>query len=194
MALFRKFGRRKLLAVAGLGVVALGGGIAFWNRHGLRYLYAMRSRLPPLRRRNPRAPEKTGTLNQSHAVLLSQLVEAIGSVWFDGMELAEPDVNDVVELKTSQKPSYLTEYRSAARLFSKLMKNGGRNGEDVLRKIVEAAADEDSVHHREALHADVFVIKEFAALYLARGGFKAYELDNYRGYPGGLRLVNGRQP
>jgi hypothetical protein len=128
---------------------------------------------------------EVGSLSEHERQLLWQVAVATGALW-SMSELSESELRGFLDLKTQKPPSYLAEYRNALRLFAA----GGHD--HATPQAVEAV-----LRHppgRRAEHARQFVIAEFIALHLARGGFHEFGLTRFRGFMGEGYRVSEVQP
>lgn len=86
----------------------------------------------------------------------------------------EQDFKPIIDLKTSQTPSYLTEYQKAIAFFRDLKSKYGES--EALRKLFF----EDS---EPGIRQNV--LSEFLYLQIAQGGFLKFGYKNYLGYMAG---------
>ena len=113
---------------------------------------------------------------------LWKIFSHIGERWqnatFNNVTRAEFD--RMLDLKTSRRPSYYTEYTSAVSFLSELSSRGGNIGLAVEKLFEDGYGDNDL-----QCHAYFYVVSEFIMLQVARGGFRKWGYLNYRGYTGG---------
>lgn len=88
------------------------------------------------------------------------------------LSLARATFDEIIHLKTSQMPSYLTEYRTA---LKQLGQRKERNEADAMETFFNVGEG----HRRR------YLLLEFTRLYLVYGGFRILGFENYRGHMGG---------
>ena len=132
-----------------------------------------------------RDPDKPGTLDADERDVLWRLFATIGQVWNNAADctLDRAGFEEVLDLKTSRAPSYLTEYREAVTRLRTLCRNGEETA--VLQRLYFEKG-EDRLRR--------FVLAEFIQLQMAYGGFRSLGYRNYKGYMGGMFSDPGRLP
>jgi hypothetical protein len=124
-----------------------------------------------------RNPEQTGELSESQLTQLWEIFDYIGNAW-ETRELCKihslHKFEPIIDLKTTQSPSYLTEYQHSLEIF---------------RQIREDLDPQQALHHLYFEHSDEhlkrFVIYEFLRLHIAYGGFRFLPYRNVVGFMGG---------
>jgi hypothetical protein len=123
------------------------------------------------------APSATGSLSVGERAELWAVAVEIAEHWgLHGLGRAEFD--EVLELKTTLAPSYLAEYRAALDALAPASIEG-------VLEVLAAPRRDEGGGFTAAAHVQTHVIEEFVRLLLARGGFRAFGLANYPGFPGG---------
>lgn len=127
-------------------------------------------------------PGRTGLLRHEQKDTLWTIFSHIGERWqnetFNNLTRAEFD--RMLDLKTSRRPSYYTEYTSAVSFLDELSSRTGNTGSAVEKLFDDGYGDGDLQRH-----AYSYVVSEFIRLHVACGGFRKWGYLNYRGYAGG---------
>ena len=119
-------------------------------------------------------PEKTGILPPQDMHDIWSIFNYIGQAWQNGEFCnikTEQDLKPIIDLKTSQVPSYLTEYQEAIAFFRDLKSKYGE--QEALRKLF---FEESLPRIRQ------YVLSEFLYLQISQGGFLKFGYKNYLGY------------
>jgi len=151
----------KALSILGLGVTVQPSGLAL----------VYEGEKPLLR-----SPQKVGSLTSQEKDQLWLVFQHIGELWQSSQTclLDHGSFVNIVDLKTEKTPSYLTEYRTVlAHLQTKTKVDGEKR----------ALADFFAKPPDQAMRTHV--LAELIELHLIHGGFRAFGLQNYRGFMGG---------
>lgn len=134
----------------------------------------------------PRSPELTGTLSDVHRRLLSGFFDYLGERWNLPASSTKKEAlfNDLVGMKTSIAPSYLTEYREAASVLAAFGAAGASPTTAYERLLGPIDAAEVNVHSRLG-RVRKFVSAEFIVWLMAKDGYARYGYQNYRGLMAG---------
>lgn len=92
---------------------------------------------------------------------------------------------EFIEVRTTQPPSYVEEYRSALSVIEELK---SLHPQDAWNRLMLQHGAPAALTNRLA-HARKFVVEEFIRVWLLTGGFKAYGAGNYNGYISGSRFA-----
>ncbi|MBF0623908.1 MAG: hypothetical protein HQL82_03775 [Magnetococcales bacterium] len=127
----------------------------------------------------PTNPRLTGTLNSVEKKLMWTLFGYIGTRWKNGTGVAmgESQFNGMLDMKTTEYPSYLTEYRNALSWLSILTKELG-NAEAALKYMFDNAQAQKPLTRQ-------FVLDEMVSMQVASGGFRVAGYMNFPGFMGG---------
>ena len=124
-----------------------------------------------------RGPGHTGRLSESQLTQLWEIFDHIGKAWgnrelctIQNLQQFEP----IITLKTTQAPSYLTEYHRALEIFQGFCKD--HDPQQALHRLYFEHRDE---------HLKRFVITEFLRLHIAHGSFRFLPYHNVVGFTGG---------
>lgn len=131
--------------------------------------------------------ERTGVLDSEKFEILTSLCEYVVRSWQLPTELDTyfGQLKNDLELKSRQKPAYLTEYENAVQVVNRV--RGELESDDQswssLLFVEFSASDLASTRIGRARH---FVFSEIIAHQIpVSGAFKSFGLVNYRGYFGG---------
>jgi hypothetical protein len=163
--------RRALLAGA-IGTAGLGVGLGWHQRFAVRLYFAFQQdgSRPALE------PCEPGRLAEAEKDAMWRLAGALSEHWRLG-SLTRAELDEVLDLKTLQPPSYLAEYRGAlARL--------GEPSIEAVLGVLTSPRREGERFTGEA-HVQSHVIEELVRLLLSRGGFQQFGLANHPGFFGG---------
>lgn len=132
-------------------------------------------------------PSNTDALAAEDIDPLWAVVRAIHAAWGD--PVVDPlhfrsQWLEFVTTRAEQQPSYLAEYRSAARVLSEL---NAVHGDDMWLKLFHEHGG-PGLETRLG-HLRKYVVEEFIRVWLAAGGFRAYGAENYNGYVSGSRFA-----
>lgn len=189
------FARRALLAG---GAVVTGAALLAWLGRGLRAVRPAPALLevvpgsPALR-----LPATVGAPEPAVEAALWGLFVRIAARWemTGQVDLDEPGFREILRLRSAGAPSYLTEYREAARLLGELAPapadGAGHDGFDQLFARPVGVAD-FALTRLGRLQS--YVVGEFLELQVAFGGFRAFGYRNYRGFAGGPLSDPARLP
>ncbi len=137
--------------------------------------------------------QRTGMLNSENFETLASLCEYVVRSWQLPIELDTyfGQLKHDLELKTREKPAYLTEYENAVQVVNRV--RGELESDDQswssLLFAEFPASDLDSTRIGRARH---FVFSELIAHQIPiSGAFKSFGLVNYRGYFGGPYTLPG---
>lgn len=136
---------------------------------------------------NVRLPSSTGSITGEQHQLLFGLFLHIGKTWEMSKvsNIQERDFTDLVENKTTQTPSYLTEYIEATNIIKKIQSHG-RTLDEAYARLLLPVNGADQMFKSRLGRAQTFVSSEFIIWYVSQGGFRRFGYKNYRGYMGGL--------
>ncbi len=130
--------------------------------------------------------EQTGRLTTTEFKALASLCSYVNRVWELTLDLDQYFVTleSDLELKTSEVPSYLKEYRNAIGLIQSL--EGHMTTSDVWTMLLFADFEQEDLSNTKIGRARRLVFAEIIAHFVpVSGGFKSFGLWNYRGYFGG---------
>lgn len=135
----------------------------------------------------PRKANMSGTLDSDQRSIFERYADFISSQFdFDlSNETTGFSINEFLELKSGQHPSYLFEYHDFLNSVNLLAAELGSE-KDAFQFLFfhEIRLEEDKIsrlaHHR------VFVLWELANILVLSGGFKTWGIKNYTGYMGGV--------
>jgi hypothetical protein len=137
--------------------------------------------------------ERTGVLNSENFETLASLCDYVARSWRLPIELDTyfGQLKHDLELKTREKPAYLTEYENAVQVVNRV--RGELESDDQswssLLFAEFSASDLASTRIGRARH---FVFSEIIAHQIPiSGAFKSFGLVNYRGYFGGPYTLPG---
>lgn len=135
---------------------------------------------------NLRSPLQLGNLTYEQSQLLYGLFLHIGKTWemSNVSEIQEWHFSDLIENKTTQSPSYLTEYIEAVNIIVKIQNQGVGLIEAYTRLLFPLDRPELFIKTRLG-RAQKFVSSELIIWYVSQGGFKRFGYKNYRGFMGG---------
>lgn len=120
-----------------------------------------------------RKQDLMGLLKASEKKQLWLIFRFIGKRSGTVCDLEQADFESILDLKTNRSPSYLYEYRLAARLLRDDL--GTMAEEEALLQLFE----NDNAFLRE------HVLLEYVRLYLIYGGYRAFGVKNFKGHMGG---------
>lgn len=123
-------------------------------------------------------PSERRRLDAAQYSVLWQLWSAIGDRHQMGV-LGRGAFIEIVALKTSQTPSYRSEYHNAIALVESAL----HDPTSLAAKLDEIESSQDPT--TPSGHARNFVVNEFVRLHVSSGGFASFGFSNYAGYPGG---------
>jgi hypothetical protein len=130
---------------------------------------------------------RTGSLSDTDFGTLSTLCKYVSQVWELTSDLDEylARLKGDLELKTTEEPSYLTEYEHAIELINLLIRRSD-SVEQVWSSLLFAKFDANNVESTKIGRARNFVFTEIVTHQVPLSeGFKSFGLVNYRGYFGG---------
>jgi hypothetical protein len=133
-----------------------------------------------------RSPERIGLLGEEDMQDLWSIFDFIGTqwgTWQDCQITTVYDLKPIIDLKTSKKPSYLTEYQEALVLFRN--RRSEEDEEKALRWLFSLEATSP---------VQQYVLAEFIKLHVAQGGFRTFGYVNYQGYMRGTFNNHARLP
>jgi hypothetical protein len=129
-----------------------------------------------------RLPNKSGHISIDERNRLKELFAMIGISW--GMEstgVGEREFSDLVDLKTSETPSYLTEYSEAAEILTKFTsKDFAPTGS--LAKLLFQPSDSSSFETTRLGRFKRYVFSEFITWWVTQGGYQRFGYATYRGF------------
>ncbi len=127
-------------------------------------------------------PRTTGLLRDEQKDALWSIFDHIGVRWQNAAfnAVTRTEFDRILDLKTTQTPSYLAEYVSAVNLLGTLASRTGDIGSAV-EELFEGAGSDGLLQQ----HAHTYVVSEFIMLQVACGGFRKWGYVNYPGYAGG---------
>ncbi|WP_257456113.1 hypothetical protein [Archangium lipolyticum] len=128
-------------------------------------------------------PENTGTLSAVEAASLWTVFSAIGTRWKNGgfCTIDQEGLREILDLKTTQTPSYFSEYQLIHRAYEQLSQQYGP--ERALDELfaIPADAPETTV----AGHIRKYTLAELINLQVSHGSFRQMGYLNYPGFMGG---------
>ncbi len=135
----------------------------------------------------PVNPNNKGEVTNLEFNVLASLCLYVNKVW-----KLTPDLDTYLEmlrvdldLKTSEKPSYLTEYRNAVELIDTVAE-GEIVGDNDWATLLFAEFNDENFENTKLGRARKFVFSEIITHFVPiSGGFKSFGLWNYSGYFGG---------
>jgi hypothetical protein len=131
-----------------------------------------------------REPTLTGKLIGDERAQLLQLFQCIGARWdMAGTGVGEAQFADLVDSKTSERPSYLTEYREAAALIARIRAND--RPQVTLDALLTPGRDVVEIAATRLGRFQKYVSSEFITWFIVRGGFRRFGYIDYCGYGGG---------
>jgi len=141
----------------------------------------------------PVNPNQTGEITNFEFNALASLCKYVNKVWkltsdIDTyLEMLRVDL----DLKTSEKPSYLTEYRNAIGLIDLAIDNGS-DGDKGWATLLFSEYEDVDFQRTQLGRARRFVFSEIITHFVPiSGGFKTFGLWNYTGYFGGPYTAPG---
>ncbi len=133
-------------------------------------------------------PDAVGTLSHTEHERLWSLFESIRTWW--SLDGPEPDMGrrrawfaEAVALKVELRPSYLGEYRSAARLVEACCERRGSN--DELAPLFATSFSRADPVATRLDHLRHYVVTEFIQLHVIAGGLLSFGYGTYPGYQAG---------
>lgn len=178
-----KLDRRQLI----LGGAALGTGLLIYWQADLRPGDLQEKLLRKVGGSTTlRAPDATGLVSDALATQLWLLFQRTGTRWrlWESVSMDRPAFERVIRQKTVQKPSYLTEYREAGQILDELEPNW-RQDDSTFDQLFRLPVNVYNFNATRLGRMQTYVIGEFIELLVTFGGFRAFGLDNYRGFSGG---------
>jgi len=130
---------------------------------------------------------RTGVLTQEAFDVLSSLGSYVNQVWeLDAdMPLYFGRLQADLQFKTTEEPSYLTEYENAVELFE-LMERSASGAEQAWASLMFSEFDTEDFATTRLGRARRFVFHELIAHQVPMSGaFRSFGLWNYRGHFGG---------
>lgn len=122
-----------------------------------------------------------GLLSDAETSALWILFAAIGERW-NMNSVDRATLNRMLELRTTETPSYLEEYRTAIRLFQAATQ--GSSPAAALSTLLNAPTELNGEITAEG-HVQKYVLHEFVGFHLMQGGFRQFGATNASGYVGG---------
>ncbi len=125
------------------------------------------------------APEQTGFLDDEEMQDIWTIFSFIGQQWDNGNVCilnTEQKFKPIIDQKTSQVPSYLTEYRNAIQQFRTLQNEYGE--QEALQILFLETPSSSSIR--------IYVLHEFLKLQIANGGFRGFN-SSYLNYLGWMK-------
>lgn len=119
--------------------------------------------------------------------LFREIHEAWGSVASRPDDMAS-QWQEFIQLKVSESPSYLEQYRHACELLSELRQTHGD-------RLYQYLFFDGELHrHRDSRLASLkrYVIDEFIRVYVSSSGFRSFGGKNYTGFVSGSRYRSQR--
>lgn len=132
-------------------------------------------------------PDVTGQLSNAEFAALFSLCRFVDRAWSFEADLSgyKQVLRSDLDLKTGQRPSYLTEYQGAADLIDRVRQNSSSEDEAWLT-LLFSAADSTGFEATRLGRARRWVFEEIVAHQIpVSGAFKKFGFVNYRGYFGG---------
>jgi hypothetical protein len=184
--------RRKLL----LGGASLGAGWLIYLQADL-HSGSLQEKLLRLvggttRLRNP---EMTGVIDEQLMDDFWLLFNRTGERWrlWGSVNLSHTEFERIINAKTTQQPSYLTEYREAGQLLQDISPEW-RTGGPAIDQLFRIPANVYEFNKTRLGRAQRYVIEEFITLLVTYGGFRSFGFTTYRGYTGGPLHARARLP
>ncbi len=133
-----------------------------------------------------RKPETTGVIDEQLIEDFWLLFKRTGERWklWDSVSLNRTEFERIINAKTTQQPSYLTEYREAGQLLQDIGPEW-RTGGPPIDQLFRIPANVYEFNKTRLGRAQQYVIEEFIALLVTYGGFRSFGYTSYRGYSGG---------
>lgn len=138
-------------------------------------------------------PDETGTVDSQTISALTAFATWAIDAW--GFENAHWDreaissylerLKEVISMKTEQKPSYLSEYKSAGGLIKSARDRLGSDNAAFVHLMFVGREKADELRAPRLIRARRFVFDEITRHILSNGGFRSLGLVNYEGYMGG---------
>lgn len=126
-------------------------------------------------------PDVIGELKGSEYALLWLLFSHIGHTRGSSENtLDECAFREIVNVKITVRPSYLTEYLVFCRHFESLCESQGLSA-----ALESVLAIPDDAPNTMAGHIKFYTVREFSYLWAFSGGFRDFGYFNYPGYSGG---------
>ena len=139
---------------------------------------------------------KTGTLSSVQFNTLSSLCRFVDQIWELHSDLDQyfNQLQGDLVLKTSQEPSYLTEYEHAIELYEMVFRDS-ENAEQVWPNLLFSTFQADNFAATRLGRARRLVFAEIITYQIPMSGaFKSFGLSNYTGYFGGSYLSPDSYP
>lgn len=179
-----KPGRRQLI----LGGAALGAGLLVYWQSDLRSVGLQEKLLRAVGGKTTlRKPDATGIIDEELGTKLWLLFQRTGARWhlWKSVSLNQQAFARIIDEKTMQEPSYLTEYREAGQVLDELGPDWQQD-DSSFDQLFRLPTNIYGFHATRLGRMQKYVIGEFIELLVAFGGFKAFGYHNYRGFAGGL--------
>ncbi len=141
----------------------------------------------------PVAPDVIGQLKISEFSILAALATFVNDNWsLDAdMEDYHEQLEEDLTLKTSEEPSYLTEYKNAIELYWRV-REGVKSDEEAWLFLLFSSSDDEGYKQSRLGRARKFVFSELITYQIPRSeSFKSFGLINYTGYFGGSYMEEG---
>ena len=130
----------------------------------------------------PYKADQVGELDNEVTKQLSLYCQWCMKAWeFTHTEQYITSLPDLLTLKCSQAPSYLSEYTNAAELIGRTSERL-QSPEEAFSYLMFTAREQELSRQTRLGRASYFVFDELLRHMLATGGFKRFGLQNYNGY------------
>ncbi len=139
----------------------------------------------------PTQPERTGVLSEDAFEVLSSLSRYVDQAWELGADMAlyRDRLHADLRFKTSEVPSYLTEYESAVGLFHRVAARTAEV-EQVWASLLFSEVEAADLASTRLGRARRFVFSELITHQVPMSeAFRSFGLWNYRGYFGGSYMA-----
>ncbi|MDG2539210.1 hypothetical protein P5Y53_16155 [Dyella jiangningensis] len=134
----------------------------------------------------PRLPEQVGSLGDTDRRLLRGFFDHLGDRWNLPASTTKKAAffDDLLSMKTSTAPSYLTEYKEAAAVLLALG-GAGASPSSAYERLLGPVGNAGLGAHSRLGRARQFISAEFIAWIMAKDGYARFGYQNYRGLMAG---------
>lgn len=128
-----------------------------------------------------RKPSEVGMLNDSDFAPLQTLYRYIGQTWQLRLNsLGEPDLRSFFDAKTTEFPSYYTEYAEASAVLRRATNELDETDAAAMVLAPRPGSEDFALTRLGRMQA--WVCREMITWYVTQGGFQRFGYVNYRGY------------
>ncbi len=172
--------RRKFLGAA-LSAAAVASFGTTWHWYGTDDFLASAALKTPL---DELIPADAGDLAPEELQKMWRLYTSLVSRW-QMDSVSREDFEHFMYIKTTSSPSYANEYRHALNLLGSGLTD--ENLSEFISHVLDVRMPSEMTVSIRLERVRRYVLGEFLALGLIRGGFRQFGMENYRGYMAGPR-------